>query len=127
MSGHGRAAATKLGRETERVFDPELHGDVVPCASDTEWVRYPIKINVVNSMREPEPPVSASAALKRALRADEGDVGCERVPSILHVYVDLIAAGERAAESHPGISTHLRSRDACREDHEGLLACVREP
>jgi hypothetical protein len=53
-------------------------------------------------MREPEPPVSASAALEQALRADEGDAGCERVLSMLHVYVDLVAAGERAAESHPG-------------------------
>lgn len=78
-------------------------------------------------MREPEPPVSASAALEQALRAAEDDTGCERVPSMLHVYVDLVAARERAAELHPGTATHLRSCDACREDYAVLLARVRDP
>ena len=37
------------------------------------------------------------SALDRFLRADPRDVGCAEAMEMLHVYVDLIAAGEPAA------------------------------
>jgi hypothetical protein len=85
----------------------------------------PIKVIIVNSTQETGPSVSSTATLEQTLRADEGDAGCERVLPMLHVYVNLVAAGERATELHPSIPTHPPSYDACREDYKGLLASVR--
>jgi len=43
---------------------------------------------------------------------------------MLHVYVDLVAAGAPAEERYPGIAAHLRACGPCREDFEGLPAAV---
>jgi hypothetical protein len=44
--------------------------------------------------------------------------------AVLHVYVDLVAAGQDAQERYPGVAAHLRACGPCTEDFEGLLAAV---
>ena len=65
-------------------------------------------------------------ALGRFLRTDPRDVGCAQAVEMLHVYVDLVAAGEPAEQRHPGIAAHLRACGPCGEDFEALLAAVRD-
>ena len=57
-------------------------------------------------------------------KTDPRDVGCAETTELLHVYVDLVAAGAPAQERYPGIAAHLHSCPACKEDFEGLLAIV---
>lgn len=64
-------------------------------------------------------------SLDRFLRTDPRDVGCDEAIAMLHVYVDLVAAGAPAQERYPGIAAHLRACGPCEEDFEGLLAIVR--
>jgi hypothetical protein len=44
---------------------------------------------------------------------------------MLHVYVELVAAGAPAEQRYPGIAAHLRACGPCGEDFAGLLAAVR--
>jgi hypothetical protein len=62
--------------------------------------------------------------LERFLRTDPQDVGCDEAMAILHVYVDLAAAGEDAAERYPGVAAHLLACGPCGEDFAGLLLAV---
>ena len=64
------------------------------------------------------------AALDRFLQTDPRDVGCAEAMDLLHVYVDLVAAGDAAAQRYPGIAAHLRACGPCGEDFDGLLAAV---
>jgi hypothetical protein len=63
--------------------------------------------------------------LDRFLRADPRDVGCARAMEMLHIYVELLAAGEPAKQRYPGIAAHLSACGPCGEDFKGLLAAVR--
>jgi hypothetical protein len=45
---------------------------------------------------------------------------------ILHIYVDLVAAGQDAAGRYPGMAAHLAACGPCGEDFRGLLAAVTE-
>jgi hypothetical protein len=65
-------------------------------------------------------------ALDRFLQTDPHDVGCAEAMEMLHVYVDLVAAGRPAAECYPGVAAHLRACGPCGQDFEGLLASVQE-
>jgi hypothetical protein len=65
-------------------------------------------------------------ALDRFLWTDPRDVGCAEAMQMLHVYVDLVAAGEPAAQRYPGIAAHLHACGPCGEDFEALLAGVRD-
>ncbi|TVZ04603.1 hypothetical protein EAS64_19850 [Trebonia kvetii] len=62
--------------------------------------------------------------LERFLRTDPRDVGCDEAMAVLHVYVDLVAAGEDAAGHYPGIAAHLLACGPCNDDYTGLLAAV---
>ena len=62
--------------------------------------------------------------LERFLRTDPRDVGCEEAMAVLHVYVDLVAAGGDAAERYPGVAAHLLACGPCGEDFAGLLLAV---
>jgi hypothetical protein len=62
--------------------------------------------------------------LERFLRTDPRDVGCGEAIAILHVYVDLIAACEDAADRYPGVASHLAECGPCGDDFAGLLAAV---
>jgi len=44
---------------------------------------------------------------------------------MLHIYTELVAAGDPAEQRYPGIAAHLRACGPCGEDFEGLLAAVR--
>jgi hypothetical protein len=62
--------------------------------------------------------------LDRFLRTDPRDVGCDEAMAVLHIYVDLVAAGEDAAERYPGAAAHLMACGPCGEDFAGLLQAV---
>jgi hypothetical protein len=62
--------------------------------------------------------------LARFLQTDPRDVGCDEARAVLHVYVDLMAAGEDAAARYPGVAAHLLACDPCEEDFTGLLLAV---
>jgi hypothetical protein len=62
--------------------------------------------------------------LERFLRTDPRDVGCDEAMAVLHVYVDLVAAGEDAARRYPGVAAHLMACGPCGEDFAGLLLAV---
>ena len=49
--------------------------------------------------------------LAQFLRTDPRDAGCDEAMAVLHVYVDLVAAGGDAAGRYPGVVAHLA---ACR-------------
>jgi hypothetical protein len=68
--------------------------------------------------------MSENGTLHEFLRTDPADVGCDEALRVLHVYVDLITAGEDAAGRYPGVASHLRSCGPCNEDFEGLLQAV---
>jgi hypothetical protein len=62
--------------------------------------------------------------LERFLRTDPRDVGCEEAMAILHLYVEMVAAGQDAASRYPGVAAHLAACPPCAEDFAGLLAAV---
>jgi hypothetical protein len=64
--------------------------------------------------------------LERFLATDPRDVGCDETMAVLHLYVELLAAGIDAAEQYPGLAAHLAACDACAEDVRGLLALVQD-
>jgi hypothetical protein len=68
--------------------------------------------------------MSERERLERFLRTDPRDVGCDEAVAVLHVYVDLVAAGEDAAGRYPGGAAHLLACGPCDEDFTGLLAAV---
>ncbi|WP_370152064.1 hypothetical protein [Streptacidiphilus sp. EB129] len=65
--------------------------------------------------------------LDRFLRTDPRDVGCAGALEVLHVYVDLLAAGQEVEQRYPGVAAHLLACGPCGEDFEGLLAAVTAP
>jgi hypothetical protein len=64
------------------------------------------------------------SALDRFLQTDPRDVGCAEAMQMLHVYAELVAAGEPAEQRYPGLAAHLRACGPCREDFDGLLAAI---
>ena len=61
------------------------------------------------------------------LLGPEGPEGtCEECFELLDRYVDLEAAGADADAVIPGMAAHLHGCPACDEDHESLLALVRQ-
>ena len=64
-------------------------------------------------------------ALDDFLQTDSHDVGCARAVAMLHIYADLVAAGEPAEQRYPGIAAHLHACGPCGEDFDELLAAVR--
>jgi hypothetical protein len=62
--------------------------------------------------------------LERFLRTDPRDVGCDEAMAVLHIYVDVVAAGEDAAGRYPGVAAHLLACGPCSEDFAGLLLAV---
>lgn len=63
--------------------------------------------------------------LDRFLRTNPRDVGCAQATEMLHIYVELVVAGEPAEERYPDITAHLDACGPCGEDFEGLLAALR--
>jgi len=63
--------------------------------------------------------------LERFVRTDPRDVGCDEAIAVLHVYVDMVAAGQDATDRYPGVAAHLAACGPCGEDFAGLLAAVK--
>ena len=66
------------------------------------------------------------SALEHFLWTDPRDVGCAQAMKMLHVYAELVAAGEPAEQRYPGIAVHLHACGPCGEDFDGLLAALRD-
>ncbi len=64
-------------------------------------------------------------ALDDFLRTDPHDVGWPGAMAMLHIYADLVAAGEPAEQRYPSVAAHLRACGLCGEDFDELLAAVR--
>jgi hypothetical protein len=45
--------------------------------------------------------------------------------AVLHVYADILAAGEDPEVLYPGVSAHLQACGPCAEDLHGLLEAIR--
>jgi hypothetical protein len=67
-----------------------------------------------------------SSLLNGLLGPGEPEVTCEQCFELLDQYVDLEAHGQDADAKLPGMRAHLAGCPACHEDHESLLAFVRE-
>ena len=64
--------------------------------------------------------------LKRLLGTPGEDPGCEGGMADLAEYVEAELAGRSTDELFPGLTAHLLNCPACAEDHEGLVALVRQ-
>ena len=64
--------------------------------------------------------------LKRLLGPDRPELECDACFAELDRYVELEVAGADADTAVPGLRAHLDGCAACREDHDSLLALVRE-
>jgi hypothetical protein len=64
--------------------------------------------------------------LARALGPDRPEVSCEECFELLDRYVELEVAAADADAALPGMRPHLEGCPACAEDHESLLALVRD-
>lgn len=60
--------------------------------------------------------MSGWSALDRFLQTDPRDVGCAKAMKMLHIYVDLVAAGGPAQQRYPGIAAYLRACGSCGAD-----------
>ncbi len=65
--------------------------------------------------------------LKHFLATDPADVGCREAMEVLHIYAEMVAAGQDAARAYPGVAAHLAVCGPCGEDFKGLLAAVTQP
>jgi hypothetical protein len=68
--------------------------------------------------------MSNAERLERFLRTDPRDVGCDEAMAVLHIYVDLVADGQDAADRYPGVAAHLAACGPCEGDYNGLLFAV---
>jgi hypothetical protein len=66
------------------------------------------------------------SALDRFLQTNPRDVGCAEATEMLHIYAELIAAGEPAEQRYPGIAAHLQACGPCGGDFDGLLAAIHD-
>jgi hypothetical protein len=71
--------------------------------------------------------VNGRPALERFLQTDPADVGCGETMELMHVYAEIVLAGEDPERRYPGVTAHLRSCGPCEQDLEGLLAALRQP
>jgi hypothetical protein len=62
--------------------------------------------------------------LENFLTTDPQDIGCARATEVLHVYADMVAAGEAAQDRFPEVAAHLRACGPCAEDLEALIDAV---
>jgi hypothetical protein len=67
-----------------------------------------------------------SQALGRLVGPASPEIGCDECFARLDEYVELELAGADADAAVPGLRAHLEGCPACREEHESLLALVRE-
>jgi hypothetical protein len=66
------------------------------------------------------------ARLSQLLGTPGEDAGCEGGMAVLAEFVELELAGRNVDELFPSLAAHLHNCPACAEDHEGLVALIRE-
>jgi hypothetical protein len=66
-----------------------------------------------------------SELLERLLGTHSPDPGCEACFELMDQYAEVVLRGEGPESRFPGVVTHLRMCEACREDTEGFLAILR--
>src|SRR5215469_5772696 len=79
--------------------------------------------------------MSGWSVLDRFLQIDPRDVGCAKAIKMLHIYVDLVAAGGPAQQRSPGIAAHLHGTPAAgavaggveEPEHAGGVLAVLDP
>jgi hypothetical protein len=71
-------------------------------------------------------PRDLKQTLEGLLGPNEVEVGCDECFEGLNRYVELELAGRDADAALPGLKAHLQGCPACREEHDSLLAFVRE-
>ena len=65
-------------------------------------------------------------SLRRLLGPSGPELGCDECFEQLDRYVELELAGADADTGVPGLGAHLDGCPACREEHDSLLALLRE-
>ena len=70
--------------------------------------------------------MSAKITLDQLLPAEPDDCGCAAGMLVVDELVEMEIAGEDPTVRFPGLVAHLRACEACRFDHDSLLALVRE-
>ncbi len=70
--------------------------------------------------------MTADSPLGEFLRTDPRDVGCDEAWALVHVYAELVAAGDDPEEQYPGVTTHFARCGPCAEDFQGLLVQLRD-
>jgi hypothetical protein len=68
-----------------------------------------------------------ASRLERALGPTAPQVSCEQCFAQIDRYVELEASGADASSTFPRMRAHLDGCPACREEHDDLLAFVRQP
>jgi hypothetical protein len=71
--------------------------------------------------------MTAWAVLEQFLATDPADAGCGAAMEALHVYAELVAAGEDPGTRFPGIKVHLAACGPCAQDLTGLLLAITDP
>lgn len=71
--------------------------------------------------------MNGRTALERFLQTDPADAGCGETLELMHVYAELVLAGEDPERRYPGVTAHLRACGPCEQDLDGLLAALRQP
>ncbi|MCZ7588953.1 MAG: hypothetical protein M5U27_08905 [Gaiella sp.] len=71
-------------------------------------------------------PTSTERLVARLLGPAAPEVSCETCFAELDRYVELELAGADADAALPGLAAHLQGCPACHEEHESLLALLRE-
>jgi hypothetical protein len=71
-------------------------------------------------------PDELNETLGRLLGPADEEIGCDECFERLDAYVELEVVGDDADAGVPGLRAHLEGCPACREEHESLLAIVRE-
>jgi hypothetical protein len=64
--------------------------------------------------------------LSELLATDPRDPGCGGTRELMDAYVEAELAGRDADCLYPGVAVHQRLCPACRADHDGLLAALRD-
>ena len=60
------------------------------------------------------------------LTADPHEIGCDDCFHNLDVYVELVLAGDNAADIYPRVHDHLQRCRNCREEFEALIKALRQ-
>jgi len=112
--------SSKLGRHYWR--DPPARLDAA------QWERLPDRLGI-----DPQQHVEAAGILAEVRRVVDEEltahqrrifVAIVEALAVLHIYVDLVVAGENPAERYPGVAAHLAACGPCDEDLTGLLLAV---